>query len=65
MSKANDIAYFTRRAAAERELAQNATIPCAATAHQQLSEAYLERAATLKKGGSVRELKPRQQASEG
>jgi len=40
----NDRIYFARRAAEEQELAQAASDPSVAKAHQELQRAYLERA---------------------
>lgn len=39
----DDRAYFSKRAAAEAELAQKAAGPSAAEAHRRLAEAYRQR----------------------
>lgn len=44
-----EVAYFERRAAAEAELAQRAKCPAAVNAHSQMSRAYIESAAALKR----------------
>ena len=50
-----EVAYLERRAAAEAALAQQATCPEAVTVHAELSKAYSQNAAELK-----RKLKPGQ-----
>lgn len=59
MPKIDDFVYFTRWAATGLELTQKAAIPCAATAHHKLTEAYIERAAMLEKHPPVKESRPR------
>ena len=49
-----EYSYLCRRAEAELEQAQRATVREAAAAHHQLAEAYLERAATLAPHAALR-----------
>ena len=44
-----EVAYFERRAAAEAELALRAKCPAAVNAHSQMSRAYSDNAAALKR----------------